>query len=121
MNQKIIFVDDEENILKSLKRDMIMADVDAEYFTSATAALDYLSQYPTNIVVSDIEMPGMDGIEFLKEVQKLYPDIYRVVLSGLGIADLKSKQALEDRIIEQCFSKPWDADELLAYFQRFER
>ncbi|MCD6580565.1 MAG: response regulator [Desulfuromusa sp.] len=120
MNQKIIFVDDEENILKSLKRDMAIADVDAEYFTSATAALDYLGRNPINIVVSDLKMPEMDGVEFLKEVQKLYPDIYRVMLSGFGADDLKSKKALEDRTIEQCFSKPWDVEELLAYFQKFK-
>lgn len=119
MNQKIIFVDDEENILKSLKRDMSMAGVEAEYFNSATAALEYLSRHQINIVVSDLKMPGMDGIAFLKEVQRSYPNIYRVLLSGFGSEDTESIKALQDRTIEQCFFKPWDLNELLAYFGRF--
>jgi len=120
MNQKIIFVDDEENVLKALKRDMVMADIDAEYFTSAEDALSYLGQHQVGIVVSDLNMPRMDGITFLKEIQKTYPDIYRVILSSTGAENLKFKKALEDRTIEQCFDKPWDVNKLLAYFERFK-
>ena len=97
-----------------------MADVDAEYFTSAAEALDYLGQNQIDIVVSDLRMPGMDGVTFLKEVQKLHPDINRVMLSGFGSEDRESQQALQDRTIEQCFSKPWDVAELLACFGRYE-
>jgi DNA-binding NtrC family response regulator len=108
------------NILKALKRDMAMAGIDAEYFTSAEDALEYLSQHQIDIVVTDLEMPGMDGITFLKEVQKSYPDIYRVMLSSFGPKDMESRQAMTDRTIEQCFDKPWDVNELLAYFERFK-
>lgn len=120
MNPKIIFIDDEENVLKALKRDMLMAEIDAEYFISAEDALSYLSQHQVGIVVSDLNMPGMDGITFLKEVQSLYPDTYRVILSSTGAENLKLKKALEDRTIEQCFDKPWEVNELLAYFERFK-
>lgn len=120
MNRKIIFVDDEVHILKALKKDMEMADIEAEYFTSAEGALGYLKQHQVGIVVSDLNMPGMDGIAFLKEVQKFDPDIYRVILSSTGIENLQLKEALESRTIEQCFDKPWDVDELVAYFERFK-
>ncbi len=118
MTQKILFVDDEENTLKALIRYMTVVDVDTEYSTSAAAALDYLGQQQIDIVVSDLKMSGMDGIEFLKEVQKSYPDINRVLLSGYGSKNMEIKQALEDRTIEQYFSKPW---ELLAYFRWLEQ
>jgi DNA-binding NtrC family response regulator len=120
MNHKIIFVDDEVNILRALKRDMTMADVDAEYFTSAADALDYLKQNPVGIVVSDFCMPTMNGVEFLQEVHKKYPDIYRVILSSCGIEHAELNKALKNRTVEQCFDKPWDINELLAYFERFE-
>lgn len=119
MDQKIIFVDDEVDVLKSLERDMTMAGIAAEYFTSTEEALDYLNQHPIGIVVSDLNMPVMDGITFLKEVHTNHPDIYRVILSDTGVENLKLSEALQDRIVEQCFDKPWDVNELLAYFERF--
>lgn len=120
MKHKIIFVDDEVNILKALKRDMTMADIDAEYFSSADDALSHLKQHQVDIVVSDLNMPGMDGITFLQEVQHSYPDIYRVILSSSGIENQELKKALENRTIEQYFDKPWNVDELVAYFERFK-
>ena len=120
MNQRIIFVDDEVSVLKALKRDMEMADIEAEYFTCAEAALGCLMQHQLGIVVSDLNMPGMDGITFLKEVHTSYPDMYRVILSGIGIENLELKEALENRTVEQCFDKPWDVNELVAYFERFK-
>jgi len=118
MTRKILFVDDEETTLKALTRYMTVVDVDTEYFTSAAAALDYLGQQQIDIVVSDLKMSGMDGIEFLKEVQKSYPDINRVLLSVFGSENMEIKQALEERTVEQYFSKPW---ELLAYLRKLER
>ncbi|MEA3544858.1 MAG: response regulator [Thermodesulfobacteriota bacterium] len=120
MNQKILFVDDEENVLKSLKRDMSMADIDAEYLTSAAEALDYLGQHQIDIVVTDLKMPGMNGVAFLKQVQNSYPDIYRVMLSDFSSENTESKQAFQDRTIEQWFSKSLDVDELLTYFGKFK-
>lgn len=120
MNHKIIFVDDEVSILKALKRDMTLADINAEYFVSAEDALGYLNQHRIGIVVSDLNMPGMDGITFLNEVQKKYPDIYRVLLSSTGVENLKLREALQNRTVEQCFDKPWDVNELLAYFKGFK-
>ena len=120
MNPKIIFVDDEVNVLKTLKRDMEMSDIDAEYFTSAKDALGYLNQHQIGIVVSDLKMPEIDGITFLKKVQRAYPDIYRVILSCTGIESLELKGALKNRTVEQCFDKPWDVNELVAYFERFK-
>ncbi len=120
MNQKIIFVDDEVKVLKALERDMASADIDAEYFTSAEAALGYLDQHQVGIAVSELNLPRMDGITFLKEIQKTYPETYRVILSSSGIENLEFKKALEDRTIEQCFDKPLSVNELLTYFAKFK-
>jgi len=120
MKQKVIFVDDEVNVLKALKRDMALADIDAEYFISAEDALVHLRQHQVGIVVSDFNMPGMDGVMFLKEVQISYPDMYRVILSSSGMENSKLREALENRTVEQCFDKPWNVNELVAYFERFQ-
>ena len=115
---KIIFVDDDVHVLKSLKRQMAIADIDAEIFLSAEAALVYLLQHKVDIVVSDLSMPGIGGVEFLVRVQKLYPEIYRVVLTGADFRNKRIQQAYEDRTIEQWLSKPWNIEELISYFKK---
>ncbi len=117
---KIIFVDDDANVLKSLKRQMVLADIDAETFFSAETALVYLLQQKVDIVVSDLLMPGMDGVDFLEQVQKLYPETFRVVLTGTNSKNKRIQQAYENRTIEQWFIKPCNIKELLSYFKRIE-
>lgn len=71
-------------------------------------------------VDDDVNMPEMDGVSFLEQVQREYLDTYRVILTGAGEKNLKLKEALQNRTIEQYFAKPWNVDELLAYFKRFK-
>ena len=87
MNTKVLFVDDEVKILSSFTRNL------AEVFDVATASsgkegLQVLSDKgPFAAVVSDLKMPDMDGIEFLGQVRKTFPDTIRVMLTGF--ADLE--------------------------------
>lgn len=82
MTDAILFVDDEENILHSLKRDL------RKRFNVATAgsgpeALAMLkSDGPFAVIVSDMRMPVMDGIQLLATVKDLYPDTVRLMLTG---------------------------------------
>jgi len=116
MKQKILFVDNDINIQKPLKRAMDMAGVNAEY----AGALAYISRQKMDIIVADPENPGIDGITFSEEVQRLYPDIYRGMLSCFNTDDLKIKQALTAGMVEQQIDKSWDLNELLAYFERYK-
>ena len=60
-----------------------------------------------SVIISDLRMPGMNGIEFLSRVKKLYPDTVRIILSGHG--DLASvTDAINHGAIYQFLSKPWD-------------
>lgn len=82
MNQKILFVDDEVNIVDSMKRQLRKR---FEVFTalSGQEALDTLKKEgPFAVIVSDMRMPGMDGIELLKTVKALYPETVRLMLTG---------------------------------------
>lgn len=120
MKHKVIFVDDEINILKSLKRDLVMADIQAEFFTNAQDALNYLCHHSVDIVISDMKMPGIDGVDFLQQVQKLYPKTFRVILSCSDCNDRKAKEAFESRTIEQWFDKVIGISDLLEYIKAFE-
>ncbi len=82
MTDKVLFVDDEENILHSIKRDL------RKRFTIYTAssgadALDVLKKEgPFAVIVADMRMPLMDGIQLLNIVKDQYPDTVRLMLTG---------------------------------------
>jgi len=82
MNDKVLFVDDEENILHSIKRDL------RKRFTIYTAgsgadALDILKKEgPFAVIVADMRMPLMDGIQLLTAVKDQYPETVRLMLTG---------------------------------------
>ncbi len=109
---KILFVDDERNVLKSLER--IFLDDDFEILTgnSGDEGLEILGANPDiQVVISDYRMPGMNGVEFLKEVYARRPDTIRIVLSGY--ADTSAVvAAINEGQIYRFIPKPWNDDEL---------
>lgn len=82
MTEKILFVDDEENVLNAFRRQLRKGyDVTTE--SRATDALQTIEKEgPFAVIVSDMRMPEMDGIEFLKASQELAPDSVRLMLTG---------------------------------------
>ncbi len=83
MNDNVIlFVDDQQGILRAFERRFrkLFSVRTAE---SAAEALEILqAEGPFSVIVSDMHMPGMDGIELLSRVKKLYPDMVRIMLTG---------------------------------------
>jgi HD-like signal output (HDOD) protein len=86
LNQRLhlLFVDDEPNVLQGLRRMMhsLRDQWEVGFATSGEEGLDYMNRHPVDLVVSDLRMPNMNGVEFLTEVSKRYPDTIRFVLSG---------------------------------------
>jgi two-component system NtrC family sensor kinase len=110
--QRMLCVDDEENVLRSLKR--LFMDEEYEILTAAsgTDGLSILqSTDPVQVVLSDYRMPGMNGVEFLREVRCLSPATVRIVLSGY--ADSAAVvSAINEGQIYKFIPKPWNDDEL---------
>lgn len=82
MTEKVLFVDDEENILHSIKRELRKR---FEIYTasSGSEALALLkNEGPFAVIVSDMRMPLMDGIQLLAAVKDQYPDTIRMMLTG---------------------------------------
>lgn len=106
---RLLCVDDERNILKVIKRQLV--DDNIEFYSASNAAegLALLQQLESvDVIVSDYRMPGMNGIDFLKEASLLYPKVHGIILSGfVDIADVQQHEHLFD-----CLRKPWQADEL---------
>ena len=78
----VLFVDDEKNILSSLERNLAREPYRKLFAQSAEAALEVLAREPVHVVVSDMRMPGMDGVTFLTKVKELHPDIVRIILTA---------------------------------------
>lgn len=109
---RILCVDDEVNVLKSLQR--IFLDDPYEILTAGSGmeGLDVLERNPgTQIVISDYRMPEMNGVDFLQQVCRKWPDTVRIVLSGY--ADTAAiVAAINEGGIYKFIPKPWNDDEL---------
>lgn len=108
---KILCVDDEPNVLNSLKRLFLDNDYIILTATSGQDGLRILEQEHVQIVLSDYRMPGMNGVDFLKAVRHLSPDTVRIVLSGY--ADTSSiVSAINEGQVYKFIPKPWNDDDL---------
>lgn len=114
---RLLFVDDEAEILAGLRRTLFDLDDtwDAEFTSSGPEALAALERRPADVVVSDMRMPGMDGVALLERVQQLYPNSIRMVLSG-QTDERSAIRAL--RIAHQFLAKPFDANAFLGLIKQ---
>lgn len=109
----VLFVDDEPNILRAIKRALFTMDVNLLLSESGAKALEIMSKQDVHVVISDMKMPQMSGAELLEQVAKNYPETFRVVLTGY--ADIESTiKAVNQGKIHRYLQKPWDNQELIA-------
>ncbi|RYZ43734.1 MAG: hybrid sensor histidine kinase/response regulator, partial [Myxococcaceae bacterium] len=109
---RLLLVDDEENILKSIRRVLRRGEWDIETATDAEAGLRTLERFHPEVVISDFRMPGMNGVEFLTQVKQQEPRAQRIMLTGQA-----DQQAIEEAInrseIFRFISKPWNDSHLV--------
>jgi len=107
----ILLVDDEENLVTGLKR-QLRGQFDIATATSGQAALDIISNHDEfAVVVSDMRMPEMDGVELLGRIKKLSPLTVRMMLTGNADQDT-AVRAINSGNIFHFFNKPCDAETL---------
>jgi response regulator RpfG family c-di-GMP phosphodiesterase len=113
MNAKILFVDDDPNILAAYQRNL-RREYAIDIALGGEKALVTLETHgPYAVVVADMRMPGMDGVELLKRVQTLCPDTVRIMLTGN--ADLgTAKDAVNHGHIFRFLTKPCPTEDLLS-------
>lgn len=111
-NMRMMLVDDEERFLATTQK--LLAKKGFEVFTAASGAeaLDLLEKKIIHVVILDVKMPGMDGIETLKEMKKHFPLTEVIMLTGHATVESAVdglKSGASDYLM-----KPADIDELIA-------
>jgi putative nucleotidyltransferase with HDIG domain len=116
---RILFVDDEPRILDGLRR-MLRSrrrEWTMHFANGAHEALETLSHEPCDVLVTDIRMPGMTGVELMEEVRSRYPHMVRIALSG---------QASRETVLRsvgpahQYLPKPCDAEAIKGTLSRLD-
>jgi diguanylate cyclase (GGDEF)-like protein len=107
----LLLVDDEENVLSSLKRVLRRGGYRILTAGSAAEAFEVLAIHDIQVIISDQRMPVMSGTAFLRRVKDLYPNTVRMVLSGY--TELTSvTEAINQGAIYKFLTKPWEEDDL---------
>ena len=89
----VLFVDDDEIMLRSLERGLFDEPYDMRFAKSGAEAIEILQREEVHVLVTDMCMPGMGGLELLKTVKETHPRIVSIVLSGFApTADLMSPE-----------------------------
>jgi len=115
--RRILFVDDEPNILDGLRRMLrsMRKEFELCFAESAKEALALMNENEFDVVVSDMRMPGMDGADFLAEIQDKYPHSIRIMLTGQ--ADDESTLRTIG-VVHQFLAKPCDPEKLKSILMR---
>jgi len=107
---KVLFVDDEIDFLDTLMKRMKKRGVDVRGVGGGEEALKLLAENPPDVVVLDVKMPGMDGIQTLKEIKQRYPQVEVIMLTGHASVDA-AITGMELGAFDYLM-KPMDIDEL---------
>ena len=107
----VLVVDDEVRSQDPMRRTL---DEEFTIFTASSAdeARGLLQRQPVSVILCDQRMPGMTGVNFLKEVREQWPDTVRIVISGYTDSE-DIIAGINDAGIYQYILKPWSPDHLL--------
>ena len=110
MKHKILYVDDEP-INLMLFQTMFKSIYDVLIASSGAEGLDLLQKHNVEVVLSDMRMPNMTGLEFIGKAKARYPGIIFFILTGYEITP-EIREALNTKLIDKYFQKPFDMKEL---------
>lgn len=104
--KKVLCVDDEPHVLRALQW-LLQKEFDIQTAATAAEGLRLVQAHDFDVVVSDQRMPGMTGVEFLREVRGLAPRAMRILLTGYSDLDAMVKSVNESEVF-RFITKPWD-------------
>ncbi|MBI5041487.1 MAG: nitrogen regulation protein NR(I) [Gammaproteobacteria bacterium] len=113
---KIWVIDDDRSIRWVLEKALKQADMEVSSFSGATGVLDALERARPDALITDIRMPGINGLELLSDIHTRYPDLPVIIMTAHS--DLDSAVAAYQGGAFEYLPKPFDVDEAVALVQR---
>jgi DNA-binding NtrC family response regulator len=117
MPQRILVIDDELDMLMLLR--MIIEDntgYEVETTNNPSEALKLLTEKDYNLVISDLKMPGMDGIELFDELREIRPDVPVIIMTAYG--SLETSEDAMKKGVADFITKPFRKDSILFTINR---
>lgn len=112
-SKKILILDDEKIVTSTLKTLLTIENfTDINLFNVPAEALEFLKTNEPDIIITDFVMPQMNGLEFLIEAKKLYPDTCMILLTGYADKE-NAVKAINEVGLYKYIEKPWDNDDLI--------
>ena len=115
---KIFVVDDERIIRVSLVDDLRDAGYQVQEFSNARSAYQAMREDVPDVVVSDMKMPDMDGLELLKKTKELYPETYFILITAFSTVST-AVEAMKHGAYDY-ITKPFNNEKLLIILQRIK-
>ena len=113
---RILAVDDEPVVLDSFRKILVLAGFDVDTVESGPEALGLVQRRDYDFVFTDLKMPGMDGVEVVKAVRHLRPDVDVAVITGYGTIET-AVQTMQHGAVDYV-QKPFTEDELLEFARK---
>ena len=112
---RVLVVDDEEDAREMLTLILAQAGFDVDDAADGFAALSKVSHYRPDVVVTDLRMPGMTGVDLLQRIRRIHGDVPVILATGLETWDLCT--AAEAYGAVTCLVKPVELDELVWHIE----
>lgn len=119
MNPKVLLVEDDANLREALLDTLELNDIDVQASEDGKAAIAKLSEWPADLVVTDVNMPNMDGHQLLAWLRQHKPQLPVVLMTAYGNVT-QAVQAMQDGAADY-LAKPFEANKLIALVQRFAK
>jgi DNA-binding NtrC family response regulator len=120
MKPRILIVDDEKDFTESLAERLALRDYDVSTSFSGEEALEKLKTYNLDVVILDVQMPGLDGIETLREIKRIKPLTEVIMLTAHATVETAIKGMQLGAL--DYLMKPCDNEELVSKIERgYER
>lgn len=110
--KRLLVVDDEETLTFTLYQTFINAPIDCEVITASSGeeALERFEEKPFDVVITDLAMPGITGLELLSIIKRKKPDTRIIVITAYGSPEVNEK--VLNKGAESYLEKPFDIHEL---------
>ncbi len=110
MSEKIIVIDDEKIVCDMAKKILENEGYEVDTFTDSQAALEKIKNQRYDLVITDLKMENVSGMDILREVNKLYPETKVIMLTAYATLDA-TIEAIRERIYD-FFPKPVKIEDL---------